>query len=1214
MSDLWNSIDLSRHGVIEAHAGTGKTYTIVKLVLRMLESFIDDGKEKKRRIHIREILLVTYTEKAAGELKKRIREELEERIAALRPEEDEIRSHLESCLNNLHEALIGTIHAVCLRLLQTWPFESNVHFDTEIVDDAEGLETVLRESMRTDWQDASTGIPRALEHMAKNGDPIEDKHLTVIYRTAKELLDTKYSQLDRSIAETFTLTDFSDEFRNVDNLKSGNRENFCRLMGDFINALDEAEESGLMESDRIELLHQRLPELQQMQMGDNVSLSILSNPFQVGRLKIFTKDHFKLIPAAAAAEKYRLEIQRHSFIAAQELEQKLEKQLLFTFICATSDLLARRWRQTKMSRGLVSYQDMLQLMDRAVGNGAVFSASLRDRLRYAIIDEFQDTSRIQWEIFRRLFLENDTGKSTRLFIVGDPKQSIYAFLGADVQSYLDARTAICGSHGPVQKLKSNFRSLDATIKGYNAIFTADSGTADWFMFDNDKNGITYRTDEAVAPPSRPKVPLHPVQITPVQIMPLAGSSPKRMEQMARDTCKAIVKLVGTKLSLPDGLVWDDITLNYGDFAVIVEKNDFAPPFIDAFRKENIPAVKYKMGGVFQSPMARALHALLQALLSPSGEPAPRLAALLTHFFNRRPETIDPEHDLEPCGNAQCGGDTLCIAHALREWTGLADRGYWAQLFESIRRRTGIAKRLISLSDGERHLADLRQIIDYSIEKLYCDHYSLARLTEHLGDLLEEEESGNQDRNLHMLETQKSSVKILTMHAAKGLEFPVVFVVTGGSVTQARTPLRWVDTSGKKHLVPILSNSKDDRTIFPALADANDIAIRQMRRERRRLLYVALTRAQAILFVPMHLKEIPEAISGCVKWTECKPGTGADNDLTPKLQELLDAGSDNPPVALFDADKLPAAPGDGVAAAPDSFHPPSADEYPDIGSLELLSRVCRQTSYSQLSRETPSAREIDRSEEVDDDDDGATIRIPSPLPGGKQTGDALHCAIENILGNGDVRKLIDNEHDITEIIQKYLNRNGIITRIERVTGEAGNAAEEAIAAARNCVVGALTTAITLPDGSLLSGVASLDSADRLAEMEFLLQIDRHWAHGYMDLVFRMSNPAGGDHPWRYFVLDWKSDTLAAFDKTTVERCIHERHYDLQAKLYSHALDVYLRGVLQNTYDPAQHLGGAVYLFLREHEKMSLERASVWAYAASPENDKNYVNDKILGRSV
>jgi len=156
---------LDHHGVIEAHAGTGKTYTIVQMVLRLLQ-----GEAGRAFVHVREILLVTYTDKAAGELKTRIREGIEACIAELSDANyvqtnnlsligvtphSSLLLHLSDCLNNLHEAMIGTIHSVCLRILHSWPFESGVQLQaqTGTVSDEDGTREVLYEIIRKDWQD-----------------------------------------------------------------------------------------------------------------------------------------------------------------------------------------------------------------------------------------------------------------------------------------------------------------------------------------------------------------------------------------------------------------------------------------------------------------------------------------------------------------------------------------------------------------------------------------------------------------------------------------------------------------------------------------------------------------------------------------------------------------------------------------------------------------------------------------------------------------------------------------------------------------------------------------------------------------------------------------------------------------------------------------------------------------------------------------------------
>ncbi len=1215
MSALWDQIELSRHGVIEAHAGTGKTYTIVQLVLRILRSTTTDAAGAERPVHIREILLVTFTEKAAGELKKRIREGIEKQIADEKTDST-VKAHLEDCLNNLHEALIGTIHAICLRLLQTWPFESGVPFTTEIVSDAEGIAAALRESMRTDWQDPETALPWACEQLAAMGIRIEQKHFDLLCTVAKELLDDEYVQLDRTLVQGWTLQALQNEHSALSGELNGLRGSFIAAVQQLLQAIDEANNRGMFDAKKQSLVEKRLFELHLIRDGVIEDGAILRDPVKCGRSKLVSKADLKRCPELSSVVHCSEEVSGHAFTAALAKKTALEGKLLLTLINDGAELLARRWQRHKLDNGLLSYQDMLRLMRTAVSDRPSFTAALRKKLRFAIIDEFQDTSRLQWEVFKQLFLADEVPPSPRLYIVGDPKQSIYSFQGADVHSYLDAKQLLQQSGHTPFELSSNYRSCAGVIQGYNALFAAAAAEDDWFLFGEQQLGISYTTNSAVVSPSRTEKPGHPLALPPLQAVVLEGSAAIRKQQMATAAARAIKRLIGTTISVPDGTGWKSLTLAYEDFAVIVENHKLADPFLETFREEQIPAVKYKMEGVFQSPMARALHAVLTAVLSPSGNPAPRLAALLTPFFNRPPESIDPEHDLEPCGNPHCHGNDLCIAHALQEWTGLAGGAYWSQLFDRLQRRTGIYERLIRLGTGERQIADLRQVIDYCIELLYCEKYTLSRLVEHLGSLLSGKASAGEERNLHVLETQKSSVKVLTMHAAKGLEFPVVFVATGTTRTVRKGPnfLRFTesstpgtDTKRRIKVAPFLSS--DDLKADEAGQALKDRFLEQAHQERRRLLYVALTRAQAMLFVPLHLARTARTAADSIDWMQCeRPVKGGEHDLTPKLQQLLAGASAGSPLAVFNPARFPAA-ANATTTATSGKSTPATESLPDIVSLALQDKICRQTSYTQISRHMHTSREIDRSEEMDEP---VEEEIPesnrSPLPGGQLTGDALHCALEDLLVSEDIAAIVADPVELQAMVDTYLGRNGIYTLVRKKFGTDATAINSAVTAAMNCVKGAVTTDIPLP-GDAQVQVAQLNRLDRKAEMEFLLKVDRHWVHGFMDLVFRIENPEGGTHHWRYYVLDWKSDSLAEYTASSIRACIERRHYDMQATLYSHALDRYLRGILGEQYNPTQHLGGAIYLFLREHEREPLAQSTLWTYRATPEEDARYIEEKV-----
>jgi|WetSurMetagenome_2_1015567.scaffolds.fasta_scaffold00057_24 exodeoxyribonuclease V beta subunit len=1210
------NIDLSRHGVIEAHAGTGKTHTVVETVLRILEEPAANGHDDERFVSIREVLLVTYTEKAAGELKRRIRAGLERRLGELERSEQPARpgllQNLEDCRNNLHEALIGTIHGVCLRLLQTWPFETGAHFDTRMVDDAVGLASALRESMRTDWQDETTAIPWALSLLAGWGESIGEKHRALVRETAEKLLDRRHAVLDRGSIGGITLKDLKARYET----NAGDERN--GFVG-AVRGLAEAIESFVPPAGFHDNAARALAAAEhwaraiidgraEVDPGFAGSIAAYKKPDKNGtpRSTNICDAAVKKIPSGKTLAQAFFAVQTHGYVTAL---RDIREKILPALACDAAELLALRWSRLKAEQGLLSFGDMLRLMYRAVRTSDEFVGSLRARLRFGIIDEFQDTSVLQWEIFRRVFLDAEAGP--RLFIVGDPKQSIFSFQGADVTSYLRAKRVISEKGGRLYSLETNYRSLPETIDGCNAIL-GNTGDGDWFAFDsNGPNAISYPSagmGGGLAQAVRRDVPpAHALLHPPVHVVPLEGDAHERLRRMADMAACVIESLTGTKLSIPDGAGWRaprggtlPEALTYGDFAIIVESHALAEPFLQRFAEAGIPAVKYKMEGLFQSAMARDVHALLRAVARPAGDEAPRLSALLTRFFNRRPRDINPEKDLEPCGRGGCANDNPCIAHGLAEWTRLAADRSWSRLFRSIFERTGVRQRLMRLSDGRRLLADLEQVCEYCLELLYRENLSLAQCVERLGMLVDGTISAGRDKDLHALATEQSSVKVLTMHAAKGLEFPVVFAVTGASKREPRAPavLCWTDDEGKRRVMPVPANGTRDRNENPALDAANNEALIQATRERRRLLYVALTRAQAMLFAPVHLEKIEYDGSGSIDWAACRPRSrGGDADLTGRLLDILRQG--NRRIRAFKQNYWTPVPADprrpGVASAA-----PLLARAPDIASLDLPSRACVQTSYTQLSRRTAAEREIDRSEED---------AVPPPrtqtraLPGGRETGDALHLAMEELLGLDDCPTVLENAEALGGTIRRFLDRNGVLRNLADE-----EARREAISHASRCVRSALTSAVLLPGGGE-AAVAGIAKRDRTQEMEFLLGVGPHWVHGYMDLVFRIKNETA-PHPWRYYLLDWKSDTLDGYTAETVGDRITSMHYDLQAKIYCHALDRYLGGLLGPAYDPAQNLGGAVYVFLRSFgPEAGAGAVHAWTHDPAPTADAKFTARRV-----
>ncbi|MCL2689804.1 MAG: UvrD-helicase domain-containing protein, partial [Chitinispirillia bacterium] len=1068
-----NDIDLLKHGVIEAHAGTGKTYTIVKLVIRMLEqkSSFHNG-----FIALKEILLVTYTEKAAGELKKRILDGISERIQELRSKKynESLIAHLESCLNNMHEALIGTIHGVCLRLLQTWPFETGVHFSTQITDDEEGAEGQLRESMRTEWQDNSTNIPQAMRTLEEVGVKFEEKHFHLVCKIALALMnDDDLSIYIPSEISTQsnddTLSDINKIIRKITvvylELKD-QEKSLIILLKKYCEQLSALRDSKKLETDRQELICKIAERFEKMISSNLYDTKLMENPQKDGNKGIYTKTTRKNIEEyAVIIDEISDEIKNHPYIDASAQFNNSQSQLLLSLVCEASKLLAKRYKAYKKQNGLISYTDMLQLMNQALNTvNAPLLKTLRSQLHYGIIDEFQDTSVLQWNIFKKIFLNDakSTKNSAKMFIVGDPKQSIYSFQNADIQSYINAKKTIMELGGNVYSLIDNYRSLPEVINGYNAIlcpkFTSECNNGeDWFLFGDDSgkaDSITYSADDSARAPKRTDPPKYPLGEKAIKIISLiTDNEDDERKSPAEAVCKAIKNLKGRTVSVPDGLKWKNLTLDYKDFAIIVETHALAQSFIDELRIQRVPCVKYKQTGVFNSVMVRDLRAVLTAILKKDDKPA-LVSAMLTHFFNIAPHLINP-----PCDNHKLSFDhkyncenIRCAYHCFHNWSFLADKRLWAQLFNSILEKTNIRQRLILLNDGERSLADLRQAADYCIEWLYSKNCGLHPLIDHLERLYTNEESAGGDKNIHTLSTEKSSVKILTMHAAKGLEFPVVFVVNSEKKELPRSPnfLLYSDKNDKtRKLAPYLGNPREN----PLLNEAVDNYTTAQKQERRRLFYVAITRPQIMLFLVMREKE---------------------KELSAHLKALID--QQNPFIELFDDRQLLLSDSsDNIIDESKTITVQSINPK-EIPELFLTPFITKLTSYSQLSRNLSSYRDVDKSEE-DDVEDIITESNASKLPGGRIIGDALHRIIEELLDMSDLHTILKNENRLVDITDKYLKRSNVFNLSS--TKEYENAVKEA-SRYINC---ALTTPLTLPCGTK-TAIAGINKCGRIPEMEFL----------------------------------------------------------------------------------------------------------------------------------
>ncbi len=985
--------DLSRHGVIEAHAGTGKTYTIVQLVMQFLRE------NRNRDLSIANVMLVTYTEKAAGELLDRIRKELDDGIERGGRAGEDI-SYLESSRNRLNECLIGTIHGICLRLLRTYPFESGMSFDVSVVNDEDGLDDALQEVWRRGlWK--ADGMADGLLHEILSNVPI-DSHLSKAKKLASALLN------DNAVLEPVG-----------------------------IEHQLEVKEPGVCEA-----------------------------AFQA-----------RWAMAAVAL-----------------------------------------WKERKRSEGLISYQDMLTRMAKAVRN-ETFRSTLRRKIRLGVIDEFQDTSSTQWSVFNDLFLKNSAkneGNPSILFLVGDPKQSIYSFQGADVSTYLDACQELREKHGAATySLGENWRSTPDLIDAYNLLLT--SSKLNWF---GESSGISYDKKKAVTAPQRAAVPSSASLFQqPLRVFHANGVKADEMRTQYAQLCaRWIRRLHGQKFSLPDGNDWKERALDWGDFAIIATSRNQMSPFQREFNRLKIPWAIYKQPGVFSSRASLELQAVLQAVIVGAHCSGLWQKALYTRVFDGNEETLLKLREI------------YCRSSA------------WERFFRVLTVESGVQKRLLAAQEGEREWMDWRQLTQHSLSWVLSGKGEIPELLEHLQRLSrgETEDMDGGDANLYARASDRGRVQILTMHSSKGLQFPVVFL-SASAGSNSSGCYSWIE-NGKLHVMSSIEKSDSQKKNTKT----------QKEEELRRLYYVGITRPQ--LFLGM-----------CCSDKKVKSGTPRkDTDL---LSQLLMEREDEckfPPLDLPEMEENEA----GESSDANPVAPVHSDD--DLRKLEIPGRLQRQISYSQIQQQSGICAfslegRLDHAEEPVEKAAEIPLKTPdSWLPPGRNSGNALHEILEGwmhpsqdlswALNSGKLPPSMPGGESVEDVLDRYgLERQLaplVIDLLRRM----------------------LATPLSLGNETPFR-LADLAPQDRRAEVEFHRSYESDggipkpgqkvegWVHGYIDLLFR--------HACRWHVLDWKSTQLE--NGESLDHSMQTHGYKLQADFY--------RDAVQQVISGREELGEAVYVYLR-----------------------------------
>ena len=1165
------TVALSGMTLIEASAGTGKTWAIAALYLRLL---------LEKQLRPEQILVVTYTEAATKELRARIRSRIREALEAMQGERTEdaflaaLRDRaarngtleqqallLEAALAEFDTAAIFTIHGFCLRALQDHAFESGALYDTELVTDQSAL---VGEVIDDFWRERFFGdADRLLGYALLRG-------------WSPDFLTPFLESLQLSAGDEVVPLYVEADVVRIDDEARAAFEEVCRLWNagkDAVSALLRTDR-GLSRSEksyRADRVEQLLDAMNRFVAG--------GNPF--GLFEGFSK--LTATGIAAGTKPSGTPPPHPLFDACERLQAAADERLL----ALKSELVTffrKRLPERKRESNLRFFDDLLADLWHALRvvseSSAALAEALRNRYRAALIDEFQDTDPVQYDIFRRIY----SGSDAPLFLIGDPKQAIYSFRGADIFAYLQA----AGDVAPERRftLNTNWRSVPKLLDGFNLLF--------------DEARTPFVFDAIPSPPLVAGCPEPDADASgepPLEICLLQsgeGDGGLRSGEAERFATGACASMVAETVSGGTGA---------GDIAVIVRTHRQARMMQAALRERGVVSVLQSDESVFAYAEAEEVRILVAALADPGREPLVR-AALTTPLFGLNGSDI-----------ARLNDDENAWAERLQEFREY--RHIWQEcgfmvMARELMGREAVRERLLAPegSSGERALTNVLHCFELLHQAAHTRGLGMEGLVSWFSERVVAKERGEEYQI--RLESDEPAVRIVTAHVSKGLQYPVVFCpypFAGGN--GGREVVLFHDDRGR--MVRDFGSREIERHRM--------VAARESLAENLRLFYVALTRAER----------------RCIFFTG-RIVDGRSSGRTPLLSPALyllhvSDGARRSPRPVGEAQKelagidaaAMAETLQGVADASDgaiSFRRVTTDDdlcvplvrsgIPQLPKLVLRQFDKRLETDWRIASFTTLSRHRAMTFELPDRDESAAEPLAAPVlsaeadrsifafPKGAGAGILMHSIFET-LDFASPTEIIINEASATALDRYGYDRHWqpcLSAMVQQV----------------------LRTPLSSPEGPFTLG--SLSPRSWSTELEFFFPLRYVTSPRLADVLRRHGVIPAGDDPsaalqaldfapvrgmlmgfmdmvfeakGRYYVLDWKSNhlgtALEAYHREKLGKAMQENRYPLQYLLYTVALDRLL-SLRVPGYRYGTHFGGAIYVFLRGVSAERGEESGFW----------------------
>jgi exodeoxyribonuclease V beta subunit len=1152
--------------LIEAGAGTGKTYAITGLFLRLLL-------EKNLSIH--QILVVTFTEAATQELKERIRGKIREAVTAFSSGrsrdaflEKLVREHpfpkkaatdLQEALRNFDEAAIFTIHGFCRRMLHENAFESGNLFDTELVTDPSPM---IQESLDDFWRkQIYTASPLFVSYALEQG--FSPKELFSLFkrkmsqpflRVIPETGDPDTGPLEKRFRDAFSAA--RDQWPSV-------KEEVIAILSSY-----EGLHKGKYKPSKVEVWQNEMDAL--LSYGENT-------PALFPDFEKFTRsaleDGGNLRKGFTPPE--------HPFFDLCEALHRASQALENTFCTRLMGLKARMFREVdeslsmkKTEKNVQTFDDLLLKLESALAGkgGEDLALAIRGKYRAALIDEFQDTDPVQYAIFRNIF---GRGGSI-LFLVGDPKQSIYGFRGADIFAYMEAAEKVRSHY----TLAENWRSEPRLIQAVNTLFSASHRP---FVFERlffrPATAANRKEDQDLTIEGRKAPPFHVWFMDAETYGSRDGVITKGVarEKLPGLVAEEIVRLLN--LGKKGKALIGRRQLAAKDIAVLVRQNREALLVQKALWERSVPSVLYSLENLFDSHEALEMERFLSAVAEP-GESSLLRAALSSDMMGLTGEALEALILDE-------GGWEERLARFRHYHELWQERGF-VHMFQIFLQKEKVLTRLMAFADGERRNTNVLHLM----EALHAASTERKLNTTGLLKWLAEQrdpEAPRSDEHQLRLESDENAVNLVTIHKSKGLEYPIVFC-----------PFSWDGVRGRKGKEPVVFHDPDNRgRVILDLGSDEDkshhaLAEKEALAENLRLLYVALTRAKCRVYLiwgrfngadtsaPAYLLHGPPAESSDRLVDEISRAFKKlrNDELLSRAKALM-----KEPSASIEILAEREGPGERFSPLPGDVQ--------IRGPRHFAGRIDKQwkiSSFSSLVSNRAHSEELtdyDALPAPEPEDPVGLLEEPAGIfafPKGARAGTFFHDIFEHL---DFCNSSVSSKQDLVN--EKLAHYGFELSWMETV-----------------CALLDKVLGVPLDPGRRDFRFSKVRNEDRLNELEFYFPLKslspetvgrimgnddlchkmpqslerlnfsplRGFMKGFIDMVFRFEN--------RYYLVDWKSNFLGSrvedYSVENLARTMEQNFYTLQYTLYVLALNQYLKMRVQK-FDYERHFGEVLYVFLR-----------------------------------